>query len=71
MDNFKVEQITRPIVNLMLIYVSYNILPFLRDPISLGVLKLGCSVLDISRVDTKYSGYKADGNFILYGAHEF
>ena len=55
---------------MMLIYVFYDFLLFLGDPILLGRFKLRCEFLGLSVVDAKYLGCRADGDFILDDARE-
>ena len=70
MARFKVDQSTIPPGNMMLIYVFYEFLLFLGDPILLGRFKLRCEFLGLSVVDAKYLGCRADGDFILDDARE-
>ena len=69
MAKFKVEQRTSPPGNLMTISVFYQLLLFLGYPILLGGFKLGDEVPDLSVVEAKYYGCRADGDFILDGDH--
>ena len=49
---------------MMLIDILYQLIQTLGYTILLGGYKLGDEVLDLSGVDTKYSGCRADAEFI-------
>ena len=53
----------------MTISIFYQLLLFLGYPILLGGFKLGDEVPDLSVVEAKYYGCRADGDFILDGDH--
>ena len=70
MERFKVEKITIPPGNMILISVFYQAILVLGDYILLGGLKLGYEVLDLSGVDAKIHRCRAEGEFILDDGHE-
>ena len=54
----------------MLIAVLYQILMFIGGYILLGRFKIGDEFPDLLIVDAKFSGCRADGDFILDDGHE-
>ena len=65
-----VETSRCPPLNLVLIYVFYQLLMFIVDPILLGVFKLGDDILDLSGMGAIFIGHGTDGDFILDDSHE-
>ena len=54
----------------MLIYVFYQILLFIGDPILLGIFKFVEYILDPSGLGAVFIGHSTDGDFILDDRHE-
>ena len=68
-SKFKLEQITIPLGNIILVSVFYQLLMVLGDSILLEGLKLGFEVLDILGLDAILSGCRADGDLVLDDYH--
>ena len=66
----KVEMSRCPPINMMLIYILYQIILFIVYPILLGGFKLGDKLLDLSGLVAIFIGNGADGDLISYDRNE-
>ena len=66
----KSEKSTRPLENLILITISYQIIIILGESVLLGGFELGNGDLGVFGVKEKFLGCRYDKELILYEIHE-